>query len=198
MRKLVHSISICAASLVFGVASFGQTASKPAAKAAPFANVALTYSLERSKSAGTTNYFWMNGATAEAAFRVRDSWSAAVSASGATTSNVGSSVGFNKFTLAGGPRYTLYKTPKFVPFGQALFGFSHGWNSRFPSQSGNLPTTSANAFSFAAGGGADVPLKNGFGIRAVQLEYVRTNFPNGTNKTQNDMKVSFGLSWHSH
>ncbi|WP_263408515.1 hypothetical protein [Terriglobus tenax] len=198
MRNFVRSISVCAASLMFGVASFGQTATKTAAKATPFANVAVTYSLERSKAAGTSNYFWMNGATAEAAFRVRDSWSAAVSASGATTPNVGSSVGFNKFTLAGGPRYTLYKMPKFVPFGQVLFGYSHGWNSRFPGQPGNLPAATANAFAFAPGGGADVPLKNGFGLRVVQLEYVRTNFPNGTNKTQNDMKLSFGLSWHSH
>ncbi|HUL16422.1 MAG TPA: Ig-like domain-containing protein [Terriglobales bacterium] len=88
-----------------------------------------------------------------------------------------------------GPRLNLRHFDHFVPFGEFLVGGMHASN-------GVTGGTSQDAFSLAAGGGADVVLSQHFAWRLVQLDYVMTNF-SGTflNPTarQNNFRVGTGI-----
>jgi hypothetical protein len=46
------------------------------------------------------------------------------------------------------------------------------------------------------GGGVDVALSRGFGVRAIEVDYVRTSLPNNASNTQNDLKIAFGVTYH--
>jgi hypothetical protein len=66
-------------------------------------------------------------------------------------------------------------TPHITPFAHALFGASHLYDGAFPN------TPSQTPFTFAFGGGIDVPVRGWFVIRAVQLDWIRANFPYSAN-----------------
>ena len=45
------------------------------------------------------------------------------------------------------------------------------------------------------GGGLDVTLSRGFGVRALQVDYIRTSLPNNTSNIQNDLRIAFGITY---
>jgi hypothetical protein len=45
------------------------------------------------------------------------------------------------------------------------------------------------------GGGVDVLMFKGFGIRALEADYVRSSLPNSASNNQNDLRLSFGISY---
>jgi len=168
------------------------------------ADVALTYNLERAKIASSNcGCFWMNGASAEVAVPVYRSFSATGSFGGASASNITPGVDLSKFTYVFGPRYT-YDISHYSGistrghsthlFGEALFGGTHAFSSSFPSPGGVVP--SANSFALQLGGGLDVTLSRGFGVRALQVDYIRTSLPNNASNTQNDLRIAFGVTYH--
>jgi outer membrane immunogenic protein len=96
-------------------------------------------------------------------------------------------VGVTAFTYMFGPRFSVHRSSRVVPFGQALFGGSH------ISASGVF-SGSANPFAFSAGGGADVALSSSgrvslrpeadyFGLRAGGA-------------TGNGLRLSVGIVYH--
>ena len=93
-------------------------------------------------------------------------------------------------TFMGGPRVS-WVHDRYIPFAQFLAGGAHGSGSYFPS--GTSSTSSSTGFALSAGGGLDVNLTERFAIRAVDAEYLRTDFPNGINTPQNQLKISGGI-----
>jgi peptidoglycan-associated lipoprotein len=102
-------------------------------------------------------------------------------------------VNLGKISYLAGPRYTIARTSRVRIFAEGLFGGAHGFDSFFPSSGGLVPT--ANSFAMQFGGGMDVALRDGFGIRAIELDYVRTGLPNNDANSQNDLRIAFGVSY---
>jgi hypothetical protein len=71
----------------------------------------------------------------------------------------------------------------------------HAFNGLFPS-SGNTVKSSANAFAMQVGGGVNVALAKGFGLRALQLDYIYTTLPNNGTNTQHDLRMGIGITYH--
>ena len=44
-----------------------------------------------------------------------------------------------------------------------------------------------------AGGGLNVDLSGNFGLRALEVDYLRTTLPNGSANSQNDLRIAFGV-----
>jgi outer membrane immunogenic protein len=104
----------------------------------------------------------------------------------------GSSINPTLVSYLFGPRYTLhFAQGRLLPFAQVLLGGSHASNGFFPNSAGGA--SSANAFAMTAGGGLDIAIVRHVAIRAGQLEYFYTRFPNGVNEHQNNLRVSAGL-----
>jgi outer membrane immunogenic protein len=90
-----------------------------------------------------------------------------------------------------GPRYALHHYRHFVPFAELLLGGAHADGSLAPSNTGL--GGSSNVFALATGGGVDVPLSRHVSFRAARVDYYLTEFANGVNGHQNNLRVSSGL-----
>jgi hypothetical protein len=178
------------------------------AQESPFPiDVAVTYTAERTKIASINcGCFWLQGGSANAAVTLFHGLGVAVNVSGGHASDIVPGIDLSKISFMAGPRYTLKThrwTGRFLGekhttslFGEALFGVAHGFDSVFPTSSGSQ--NSANAFSTQIGGGANITLLHGFGLRLLEIDYVRTQLPNGASNTQNDLRLAFGLSYQIH
>jgi outer membrane protein OmpA-like peptidoglycan-associated protein len=88
-----------------------------------------------------------------------------------------------------GPRLNLRKFDHFVPFGEFMFGASHG----------DVEITGTKAeyvFTVAVGGGVDIVLWKHLAWRFAQFDYLMTNFDGpavGANGRQNNFRASTGL-----
>jgi hypothetical protein len=168
-------------------------------------NLGITYTAERAQIApGACNCFWLQGGTMDAAVTWRKGFGLVASISGDHASEVSPGVDVNKITFLGGERYTYNTWTKFAGspkkrnvqlFGEWLLGDVHAFNGTFPTGAG--VTSSADAFAMQAGGGADVFLSKSFGIRVVQVDYLRTKLPNGYSNSQNDLRVGAGVVYHT-
>ena len=87
-----------------------------------------------------------------------------------------------------GPRFSLRRGNRLVPFGQALFGVSHLKTQT--NEFGGSLTFSDTSFGMALGGGLDVRMTENLAIRAIQLDYLQTRF---FGETQNKGRVSVGI-----
>jgi outer membrane immunogenic protein len=155
--------------------------------------VAVTYDLERAKTAQTGGIgFWLQGGGIDVAVPVYKRFSIAGSFSGEHAANFQPGVNLGKLSYLVGPRYTLGGS-RLQVFGQGLFGGVHAFDSIFPTAGGVVST--ANSYAMQLGGGIDAPLRHGFGIRVVQLDYVRTALPNNGTNSQNDFRLGFGVSY---
>lgn len=94
-------------------------------------------------------------------------------------------------TFAAGPRIQ-YNFHRFVPFGKVLVGGAHGSDSFFPTGTTSSPT--ASSFAITAGGGVDYLITHRFGAR-IQAQYLKTQFPNGTNDEQNQLMAGVGITY---
>jgi hypothetical protein len=163
-------------------------------------DLAITYTAEGGKLAFRDNRFWMQGGSAEAAFTFYRGLGVAFNLSGERATGLSQSVGFSKITLVAGPRYSYsparWLGPKhaITVFGESLFGTVHGFNGLFPA--GNTARSSADAAAMQVGGGVNVPISKGFGLRAFQLDYVRTNLPNSATNLQHDLRMGMGFTYH--
>jgi hypothetical protein len=103
----------------------------------------------------------------------------------------GADYGLTLTTFTAGPRVRL-PGKRLQTFGQALFGVAHGSGSQFPS--GNTLVSSANSFAMDFGGGVDYSVNRRFSLRAVQLDYLRTNLPNIVSGWQNNLRIGVGVT----
>lgn len=188
LRLVAALLSLAALS----VQAAPQQASKSLHAALPV--VAVTFDLEDAKGAPIGGDFWLQGGSVDVAVPFYKRLSIAGNFSGAHASNiVHPGVNLGKISYLAGPRYTMARSSHVRIFGEGLFGGAHGFDSIFPVGGALVPT--ANSFAMQLGGGMDVSLHGGFGVRAIELDYVRTGLPNNGANTQNDFRVAFGVSY---
>ena len=161
-------------------------------------DLAVTYTAERAKIATTgCGCFWLQGGSVNGAIRIFRSLSVATNLTGEHASAIGGGVDVSKLAFMAGPRWTnhwLGDRHKTSVFGEALFGIAHGFDSVFPTTSGI--ESSANSFSLQVGGGLNIMIARRFGLRALEIGYVRTSLPNNAGNTQNDLRLAMGVSYH--
>ena len=96
-------------------------------------------------------------------------------------------------TYTTGLRYREhFEHSRLEPFVQALIGAAHASGSLVE---GNNPRVANNGGTFAiiAGGGLDVRLQKRIWLRAGEIDYVMTNFDNGQNNRQNNLRADAGV-----
>ena len=180
-------------------ASYAQTGSslQPAV-----ADLAVTYAASHSVHTGSENDFWLQGGAVEFDVRFFRGLGLTVSGIGLQVSSTNPQVApLDLVTIVFGPRYTFLAKRRISAFGEVLAGEAHGFNSLFAYGSGptsnpaNGTTTSADSLALQTGGGVDVRLNRRFAIRAIQLDYLRTQLPNGGTNVQNNFRLAAGLDF---
>lgn len=145
------------------------------------------------ETVGTSRFFLMGGA-ADAAVPILPRFSAAVEVAGTTTARApGTTRGLSTITLLAGPRFTQPVRRASVSV-QTLFGAVRGFDADFVTGANRADTSTA--FAFAAGGFVDVPLTRTLSLRAVQLDYLQTQLPNGADNRQGGFRVGAGVVFH--
>jgi outer membrane immunogenic protein len=174
----------------------------------PPIDITATYTAEHAKisPSGDCGCFWLQGGSGEANIYVYRGLSVAAELTGSRVGNVTPGVDISQIAVMGGPRYTFGTsrwTDRFFGsqhrtsfFGEALFGGVHAFDGAYPSSTG-LKTT-ASAFSMQVGGGFNIRLAKNFGLRAFEVDYVRTSLPNGTTDSQHDLRLAAGISYQIH
>lgn len=105
---------------------------------------------------------------------------------------VGLNVGGSQLTFLVGPRLS-FPVGRLTPFAQALFGVGHASAGLY------YTTTSQWAFAWTAGAGFDYRLSHHFSWRAVQLEFMRTNYSEygyPGQLQQNNIRASSSIVFH--
>jgi hypothetical protein len=188
-----------------GVLAFGAIAQAQQGSHNFSADMEVTYVAERAKvSTIDCGCFWLQGGSIDVAVPLFRGLGVAANLTGEHTSNIGPGVDLNKLAFMAGPRYT-FNTSRWTHrlpqgkhgtgmFGEALFGSAHGFDSAFTTPTGIR--SSANSLSMQFGGGLNIGLARGFSFRAFEVDYVRTNFPNSANNTQNDLRLAMGFVYH--
>ncbi|MFT4111392.1 OmpA family protein [Silvibacterium sp.] len=135
--------------------------------------------------------FTMNGAFVEGDYNFRSWLGVAGMVTGGHAKDI-SELGQNLtlLTYLGGPRI-MWNHQRLSLFGEFLVGGGRGTGSYFPTSAGSK--SSATALAFSTGGGLDFNITPRFAIRAFNAQYLRTEFPNGANDTQNQLQISTGV-----
>lgn len=200
MTTTFRGCALLLVALALALAAQAQQQSSPLS-----ADLALTYSTERAKVVSADcGCFWLQGGSVDAAVPLFRGLGAAATLAGEHSANIVPGLDLSKLAFMAGPRYTL-STSRWTNrvsklshgtsiFGETLFGTVHGFDGSFATQSGFQ--NSANALSMQFGGGLNVGLARGFGVRAIELDYVRTRFRNLVDDSQNDLRLAFGVTYH--
>jgi len=195
------SLLLACTSLLAAGGALGQQ-SKGTVEAPPVsADVSVTYSVEQSQVApGSSGGFWFQGAGADAAVTLWKGVGVATVVTG-EHANPASGTNIDKIAYVFGPRYTYALAthhaglpPRMQIFGEVLFGAIHGFNGSFPTATGLNPT--GNSFAFQTGGGINAFISKRFAVRALEVEYLRTELPNNYSNVQNDLRLGFGVTYH--
>jgi len=194
----IGRVLLVSASMLAGAVAWAQQNQKPPAPVST--DVAVNFTLERSQLVPSVCCFWLKGGSADAAVTFWKGVGVAASLDGEHASNVDNGgVDVNKLSFLAGPRYTWTAWKggddhRLTLFGQGLFGVTHGFDGLYPALP--TPTTSATSFGMLAGGGANFYLNKHWGIRLIEADYVRSQLPNAAANVQNDLRLSFGVTYH--
>jgi hypothetical protein len=153
-------------------------------------DLAVTYSTEHSNLTNGEN-FWRQGGGIELSAEAFHGLGVVANVTGThvdTAANSG--VSLTTITTTFGPRY-IWSKGKVVVFGQGLIGESHGTEGIFPSTTGAL--NEWNSFALQVGGGVDMRIAHHFAVRAIQGDWIRTQFPNGATNVQNTLRLGVGV-----
>ena len=166
-------------------------------------NVAVLFNFERAQVAQTGSpSFWLKGGAADASVTFWNGLGIAANLTEEHASGISGNVSLGKVAFMAGPRYTFntsrytdkaFKKHRSEVFGECLFGGAHAFDSTFPGT--NAVKTSAGAFSMQLGGGLDIGIAKGFGIRALETDWIHTTLPNNAGNSQNDFRIGFGISY---
>jgi hypothetical protein len=196
-------VLLVGACILTGAAGWAQQSQNPVAPAKVSTDLAITFAAERSQVVPGQSNFWFKGGGADAAVTFRNGLGIAASLTGDHASNVTPGVDANKITYLGGPRYTYTAwqdhagaadNRRLQVFAQGLFGWVHGFDGLYPATSG--ATASAKSMAMQVGGGLNLYITRNFGVRILQADYVRMALPNAAANAQNDLRLSFGLTYH--
>jgi hypothetical protein len=158
-------------------------------------DVSVMYTeLHANAPVGGCGCFWMAGGTGEIAFPIWRNFSAVAEANGEHADNIpGFNVGLSLLNGLGGLRLRIPTRTLFQPYGQALFGGVHGFDSYFPAPAGKLPTSYDTSFAMAIGGGLDLAVSKHIWIRAFHADYHYSELRNLQGDRQNQYRLSAGI-----
>ena len=160
--------------------------------AVPQFEAAAEYSYIRANPDNANGGFNLNGASGSFAYNFNDRFSAVVDLGAYRFGGLPSGVESTMYTYMFGPRLSLQRSGRVIPFAQVLLG------------GGRLNASSAgvdggeNGFAMAMGGGIDLRFHSRFSIRLVQADYLLTRFRSvsGASATQNNLRLSTGFVFH--
>ena len=78
------------------------------------------------------------------------------------------------------------------PFAQAMIGAAHATGSLVEGESPRV-ANSGGTFALIGGGGLDLRITKRIWLRAGEVDYVMTNFDNGSNNRQNNFRADAGV-----
>jgi len=138
---------------------------------------------------GQCGCFGLNGGSGTVIFNLTPVWSALADIAVAHANNVDNTQ--QNITIINylfGPRYSRRTSSRFVPYGEILLGGAkEDVNFQF--------TINRNSFAVLAGGGVTTRLNRRFGLTIGEVDYVYTRIPNAKNNTQNNIRVSTGITY---
>jgi outer membrane immunogenic protein len=143
---------------------------------------------------GGCGCFWMAGAHGGFSLPVWRDFSVVVEAGGHHTGSIPNfNTGLSLFYGMGWVRMRVANHTRYQPFGQALFGGVHGFDSYFPAPVGKLPTRYDSSFALTVGGGLDVNVSKHVWIRALQADYFYSELRNLQGNRQNQFRIGAGV-----
>lgn len=147
------------------------------AQQTPVSDVSVSYSYLRSGGVG------LNGVAGSAAYYAND-WFGLIGDLGVYRGSP-AGVGVTALTYTVGPRFSVRKSDRVVPYVQALFGGSH-ISASFGGFSGSV-----NPFAFGVGGGAEISLaSSGRVVLRPQVEYFGLH---SSGATGSGVRISVGI-----
>lgn len=188
MRVRISAVLLLGA--VITAAASAQNAQQPSASNGNALTMAVEYNAVHANGASTGG-FWMNGASLDLHGQIWHHWGLAAVITGDRTGSInGTGVGLSLVTATFGPRFTC-SHKKTAAFGQFLFGGARGFDGVFPS----VPSAVSKAGSLAvqAGGGVDLNLRPHLALRALEVDWLHTQLPNGEASEQNDLRLGAGV-----
>lgn len=160
------------------------------AKPQSHTDLAFTWDGTHSDIAGGGS-FWMQGAGLQVHERFWRGLGVVADIAGTHAGNIGSTgVGLDLLTVTFGPRYT-WPRGKLSLYGQGLVGQAFGFHSLFPSPRG--VNSSDDSLATLAGGGVNVAVSPRVAVRLLEADWLRTQLPNSSSNTQNDLRLSAGV-----
>jgi hypothetical protein len=188
--------------MFIGAAAWAQQSQKPV-KRTPFsADVTVTFAGERSKtSPDEPCCSWFKGGGVDVAVPLWKGIGIAATLTGDHASGIWKGVDENKISVMAGPRYTytVWKSHggavdqrRLQLFGQGLAGVAYGFDS------GHFYDGPSSAYQPAIqiGGGLNYYLTKNFGIRPIEVDFVRTEGGINGMDTRNDMRLAAGVIYH--
>jgi outer membrane immunogenic protein len=101
----------------------------------------------------------------------------------------GTSQNITVFNYLFGTRYSMRSVShRIVPYVQALGG-------RSQEESNYVFIQTATAAAFSAGGGINTVISRNIGWNVVEADWVHSRLPNGVNDSQNDVRISSGITF---
>lgn len=151
--------------------------------------VSANYSFVHASAANNGGSFNLNGGSASVAYGFSDQFGVVADFGGYAFGKLPSGLGSTMYSYLFGPRASLHKWERIMPFAQVLLGVG-----RLNASSAGI-NAGENGFAMALGGGLDVRIRPHLAIRSIQAEYLMTRFPlvNGESATQNDVRLSSGI-----
>jgi hypothetical protein len=188
MRTKFRTLLIVAASFGLPLTLWSQASSDSRTEL----DLAVTYSAQHGGLAGGAD-FWRQGGAVELSAAEPHGFGLVMNIGGSHARNInGTGVDLTSVSTVFGPRYTrTSRSRKLAIFGQGLIGVSHGIDGVFPSPQG--AQSDFDAFAMQVGGGLDFRTTHHFAVRPIQVEWLRTQFPNGATNVQNELRLSSGI-----
>lgn len=193
MRNSIRYLIRCMTGLVLALGYCSLAVAPASAQGAPVVELGADYNYVRANAPPDgCGCFSMHGANAWFAHNFTHSVAVVAEVGSQRASDIsGSSEDLTLTSYLFGPRFSWHRSEHFAPFGQVLLGGAHASGS-FASDSSGF-AGSSNAFALIAGGGLDIAFTRHFAIRALEADYYRTQFANGSNDRQNNLRLSAGV-----
>lgn len=138
---------------------------------------------------GHCGCFSLNGGSGTFVYNLTPAWGAVADIMVAHASNVNNSgQNITIFNYLFGPRYSVRRFNRFVPYAQVMLGGAkEDVNFQF--------TINRNAFGFLGGGGVTTTLKPRLGLTIIEADWIHTRIPNAVNDRQNDIRIVTGITY---
>jgi len=137
--------------------------------------------------AGQCVCFSLNGGTGNIAYGLPHAFSVVAELGGGHANNLGGTTqSVTIYTYLAGARYRLPVGQRADVYAEVLLGATH-------EASNYTYVANSNAFTVGGGGGLHIAAGQRFGFNAVQLDWLHSDLPNGSNNRQNDLRIGTGV-----